>query len=196
MLNLMNSVPRAKQIRLVVSVLLAVLIISGCGNLRNQPKLNQPYDPSPLFDTAARELDPNAVPVGFLYVDDTHMYYGTVNGEYAEGFPMPITEEVLREGQRHFDGFCSPCHGYDGGGEGIIWAEGFGRVASYHIDRLRDAPEGYFFDVITNGQGTMYSYGSRLEPETRWAVIAYIRALQESQDASFADQPEQSSDGE
>lgn len=176
----------------VLLVVLVVGLLAACNNLRDQPKLHAPYDESPTFGTAARQILPEAVPVGFLN-EDEHLYQGTINGEPAENFPFPITIEVLEEGRRQYEGFCSPCHGYSGYGDGIIAQEGYSQPApaSYHIDRLRDAPNGYFFNVITNGTETqqMFGYSTRITPENRWAIIAYIRALQYSQNVAFDDLP-------
>jgi mono/diheme cytochrome c family protein len=185
----MNSVHR-RTYGLLGALVVGLLILSGCGNMREQPKLHKPYDESPVLDSAAQQLDENAVPVGYQQTD-THLYSGMVDGEPAETFPFEITREVLEEGRRYYEGFCSACHGYSGYGDGVTSLEGYPQPApaSYHIDRLRDAPNGYFFDVISNGQGQMYSYGERITPEKRWAIIAYIRAMQFSQNASVSDLP-------
>ena len=96
---------------------------------------------------------------------------------------------MLERGQERFDIYCSPCHGRTGEGNGMIVQRGFPAPPSYHIERLRKAPVGHFFDVITQGYGVMYSYAQRVEPEDRWAIAAYIRALQLSQGAQLADLP-------
>ncbi|MBP7148355.1 MAG: cytochrome c [Acidobacteria bacterium] len=98
----------------------------------------------------------------------------------AEG-PLPVTPGLLRRGQERFEIYCSPCHGRLGDGDGMIVRRGFQRPPSYHADRLRAAPDGYLFDVITEGYGAMPSYAARVAPEDRWAIIAYVRALQVSQ---------------
>jgi len=107
----------------------------------------------------------------------------------VDNFPSPITREILLRGQERYNIFCSPCHDRVGNGQGMIVQRGFRRPPSFHIDRLREAPVGYFFDVITNGFGAMYDYGDRVPPPDRWAIIAYIRALQLSQHATLADVP-------
>jgi mono/diheme cytochrome c family protein len=135
-------------------------------------------------------LDPNAVPVGFLR-EDNHLYAGLVDGEPAETLPFELTQDVLDEGQRQYQAFCAPCHGIAGYGDGVISLEGFPRPASYHTAELRAQPVGHFFQVITNGVGNMYSYASRISPENRWAIAAYIRALQISQEADFATLPDE-----
>lgn len=171
----------------VVSIAVLALVLAACGNLREQPKFNKAYDASPLFDTAARQLDVNAVPIGYAR-QDAHLSYGLdESGEYAMGFPFELTEEDLAEGRRLFEGYCAMCHGYGGYGDGVVALEGYPQPApaSFHIDRLRDAPEGYYFDVITNGQGQMYDYAARVQEADRWRIIAYIRALQVSQSVPF-----------
>jgi mono/diheme cytochrome c family protein len=105
------------------------------------------------------------------------------NGALATTFPFPMTADILAHGRELFDINCSACHGRDGYGNGMIVQRGFPPPPSYHIDRLRHAPVGHFFDVITHGYGVMYPFGSRIAPADRWAIIGYIRALQFSQDA-------------
>lgn len=97
--------------------------------------------------------------------------------------PFPVTREVLDRGQERFDIYCSPCHGRTGDGNGMIVQRGFPQPPSFHLDRLRTAPDGHFYDVITHGFGTMYNYAARVKPTDRWAITAYIRALQLSRNA-------------
>lgn len=175
----------------VGKLVLLLLLITGCteiGNMQEQPKLHSPYDESDEFGAAARDLDPNAVPVGFLR-DDDHFYTGIVDEEFVEDFPMEITEEMLIDGESKYNGFCSPCHGYSGYGDGVLAREGFPPPASFHNEDIRNQPVGHYFDVITNGQLSMFSYAARLEPAERWAVIAYIRAMQLSQFVALEDLP-------
>jgi mono/diheme cytochrome c family protein len=117
------------------------------------------------------------------------MYTGKVNGQAVTTFPFPITRDVLARGHERFDIYCSPCHSRTGEGNGVIVQRGFSHPPSYHTDRLRAAPVGHFFDVITNGFGAMQSYAARVEPQDRWAIIAYIRALQLSRNARASDVP-------
>lgn len=107
----------------------------------------------------------------------------------AGSFPFPITAEVLARGEERFNINCSPCHGRTGYGDGMVVRRGFPQPPSYHIDRLRNAPNTHFFDVMTNGFGRMWSYADQVSPRDRWAIIAYIRALQLSQNATTADVP-------
>jgi mono/diheme cytochrome c family protein len=108
----------------------------------------------------------------------------------ATTFPFPITKEILARGRERFNIYCSPCHGRLGTGKGMVTLRGFKRLPpSYHIDRLRASPVGYFYDVITNGFGLMQDYAAQIEPHDRWAIVAYIRVLQRSQYATMADVP-------
>ncbi len=104
--------------------------------------------------------------------------------------PPAITEALMQRGHERYDIYCSPCHGLDGKGDGMIVERGFPKPPSYHTDRLRAAPARHFFDVITKGYGVMYPYAARVTPEDRWAIVAYVRALQMSQQARLSDVPE------
>jgi cytochrome c553 len=171
-------------------VWLCLVCLAACsGQMSRQPRFD-PYEANPFFDdgASARPLVPNTVARGLLRTNsagDT----GLENGAPAQRFPFPVTMEVLQRGQERYNIFCSPCHGYDGYGQGEIVQRGFKQPASFHEERLRTAPPGYFFGVMTNGFGVMYSYASRVPPEDRWAITAYIRALQLSQNATLEDVP-------
>ncbi len=156
-----------------------------------QPKY-KPLAPTSFFDDgrSERPVVPGTVARGHLQIDE-QLYTGKANGALAETFPFPITREDLARGRERFNIFCSPCHGRLGDGQGMIVQRGFPPPPSYHQDRLRQAPVGHFFDVITNGYGRMYSYASRVSPQDRWRIIAYIRALQLSQHATINDVPEE-----
>ncbi len=114
---------------------------------------------------------------------------GKIGPGYANVFPIAITREVLDRGQERFNIHCSPCHGRLGAGNGMIVQRGYRRPPSFHTERLREAPPGYFFDVISNGFGAMPDYAAQISPQDRWAIIAYVRALQLSQNATLADVP-------
>ena len=154
-----------------------------------QPRYN-PYDASNFFPDghSARMLVPGTVSRGELTLGPQELLYtGKLDGAPATVFPFPITRGVLERGRERFNIFCSPCHGVSGDGNGMIVQRGFRQPPSYHLDRLRNAPAGHFFDVITNGFGVMYPYGSRVPPRDRWAIIAYIRALQLSRQVPIQD---------
>ena len=107
----------------------------------------------------------------------------------SEKSPRPLTKELLVRGQERFDIYCSPCHGRTGSGDGMVVRRGYRRPPPFHEDRLRNAPVGHFFDVITNGFGAMPDYAAQVKVEDRWAIIAYIRALQLSEHATAEDVP-------
>lgn len=107
----------------------------------------------------------------------------------SNAFPLPLTQELLDRGAERYNIFCSVCHGKLGDGNGMVVQRGFRRPPSYHIDRLRQAPNGYFYDVITNGFGAMPDYAAQIPPRDRWAIIAYLRALQFSQHAPASELP-------
>ena len=117
------------------------------------------------------------MPRGFLHEDEL-LYTGKVGSDMATTFPFAITRADLDRGQERFNIYCAPCHGRTGEGNGMVVQRGFKAPPSYHIDRLRTAPVGYFFDVITNGFGAMPDYSAQVTPEDRWLIVAYIRALQ------------------
>jgi mono/diheme cytochrome c family protein len=156
-----------------------------------QPRY-KPLDESSFFDDrrSARPVISGTVARGHLRIDE-HLYAGKASGEPVNAFPFPITRKDVERGRERFNIYCSPCHGRVGDGQGMIVERGFSPPPSYHIDRLRRAPVGHFFDVITNGYGKMFSYASRVTPEDRWRIVAYIRALQLSQWAALDDAPEQ-----
>lgn len=167
------------------------LTLAGCHtDMWRQPK-QAPLDESKFFadGMASRPLVPGTVARGKLR-EDVAYYTGAVNGRWVDQIPVPVTKQLLLRGQERFNVFCSPCHGKTGDGKGMIAARGLNLrrpIGNYHTDRLRNMPVGHFYDVITNGYGAMYSYASRVEPADRWAIIAYIRALQLSQHASESD---------
>jgi hypothetical protein len=107
----------------------------------------------------------------------------------VQKLPFPFTRELLNRGRERYNIYCSPCHDYTGNGQGMIVQRGFLAPPSFHIDRLRSAPDGHFFDVISRGSGAMYSYGDRIEAKDRWAIVAYIRALQQSQNQKLQTLP-------
>ncbi|MFQ5604150.1 MAG: c-type cytochrome [bacterium] len=175
-------------------ILLAVTIINTTAcrqDMHDQPKL-QPLEASDFFKDgrASRSLIEGTVARGHLN-NDPHLYQGRVDGELVWTFPFPITKEVLRRGEERYNIFCSPCHDQLGYGRGMIVQRGFRQPPSFHIDRLRNAPAGHLFDVISNGLGAMFDYAERIPVHDRWAIVAYIRVLQLSQNATMDDVPEE-----
>ena len=123
--------------------------------------------------------------------EDEHLHTGRVDGSFAESFPFEVTKETLKRGQERYEIFCATCHDRAGTGNGMIVKRGYKQPPSLHEDRLRDSAPGYFFHVMTQGFGIMPSYRYQLNPEDRWAVAAYIQALQLSQNATIDDVPDE-----
>lgn len=157
--------------------------------MHNQPKYI-PLRESTFFSDArsARPLVAGTVARGQLH-EDTLLYTGKIGGADATMFPFRVDERVMARGRERYDIFCAPCHGRTGAGDGMVVRRGYRRPPSYHDDRLRAAPAGHYFDVMTNGFGAMPDYAAQIPAEDRWAVVAYIRALQLSAHAAVADVP-------
>ena len=174
-------------------LLLAALLGGGCEirkAMYDQPKY-EALQACDFFanDSAARPPVAGTVPRGFLRAD-AHLYTGMIDGKPADTFPFAITPADLARGRERFNIYCTPCHDRAGTGHGMIVQRGFKAPPSYHIPRLREAAPGYFFDVITRGFGQMSDYSAQIKPEDRWRIVAYIRALQLSQNARIEDVPE------
>jgi mono/diheme cytochrome c family protein len=170
----------------------ALLILSAAGcrqDMHDQPKYI-PLRESAFFNDArsARPIVAGTVARGHLH-EDTLLYTGKINGADTTMFPFAVDDRVMARGQERFNIYCSPCHGRTGLGDGMVVRRGYRRPPSYHDDRLRSAPIGHFFDVISNGFGAMPDYAAQIKVEDRWAIIAYIRALQLSEHAAIADVP-------
>jgi mono/diheme cytochrome c family protein len=195
-----NTAGRASGIRAGARVARAALwscavlsgvFLSGCRlDMHVQPRY-KPLEPSTFFDDgrSARPVVAGTVARGQLHLDE-HLYTGKMDGAVVKTFPFAITAADLERGRERFNIYCSPCHDATGSGRGMIVLRGFPPPPSFHIVRLREAPVGHFFDVMTNGLGSMYSYAARVAPEDRWRIAGYIRALQLSQQATLADVPE------
>jgi mono/diheme cytochrome c family protein len=177
--------------RLLLGLLgVAAVFATGCRQDMHDSPRYRPFRFSAFYanGSSARPLVAGTVARGHLD-EDTHLYQGKVDGQPATSFPFPITRELLDRGQERFNIYCSPCHGRTGEGNGMVVQRGYRQAASYHIDRLRDAPVGYLFDVVTNGFGVMPDYKAQIPPEDRWLIVAYVRALQLSHHATTADVP-------
>jgi mono/diheme cytochrome c family protein len=164
---------------------LALLLVGCRQDMHDQPKL-EPLEASTLFGngSGSRPTVEGTVARGQLR-EDQLLYTGrTAEDQFATDLPMPLTRELLERGQSRFDAFCSPCHGRVGDGMGMIVQRGFKRPNSFHDQRLVDSPVGYYFNVITNGFSQMSSYAAQIPPNDRWAIAAYIKALQLSQSVS------------
>jgi mono/diheme cytochrome c family protein len=157
--------------------------------MHDQPKYI-PLRESAFFgdQRSARPLVAGTIARGQLR-EDALLYTGKVNGADATMFPFAVDGRVMARGRERYNIYCSPCHGQTGQGDGMVVRRGFRRPPTFHQDRLRDAPIGHVYDVITNGFGAMPDYASEIKVEDRWAVIAYVRALQLSEHATLADVP-------
>src|SRR5208282_3347873 len=178
----------ASRFAVLACAAIGCFLFSGCEYLRqdmaNQPK-NKALSPSDFFadGRSERPLIENTVARGSLANDELSV------PKDSNTFPLPVTQELLERGEERYKIFCSPCHGLQGDGNGMVAMRGMKQPPSYHQDRLRQAPNGYFYDNITNGFGQMLGYAAQIPPSDRWAIIAYIRALQLSRNAKAADLP-------
>ncbi|HKA33095.1 MAG TPA: cytochrome c [Candidatus Binatia bacterium] len=186
----MKSTKKITLARLIVFGA-GALLLGGCQQkMADQPRY-KPLAKSEFFgdDRSARPAVEGAVARGALQ-DDELFYIGKIAGKEADVFPYPVTEAMFRRGRERFDIYCAPCHDRTGRGDGLVVRRGFRPPPSLHIDRLRQAPIGHFFEVMTRGLGAMPDYAEQVTPEDRWTIAAYIRALQLSQHASLSDVPE------
>ena len=168
--------------------LLAVLALAGCRqDMQDQPRF-KPLAESDFYSDlrSARPPVEGTVARGQLH-EDTYFYSGKLGNNPGDYMPFPVTGDVLARGRERFNIYCAPCHSRTGDGNGMIVQRGFRAPPSYHTERLRKAPLGYFFDVMTEGFGAMPEYASQIPARDRWTIVAYIRALQLSQDATMSD---------
>ena len=192
------------KLKLLVLAPLALGVLSGC---TRQGKF-QPVDmwngsrlkPFEGFHFFANNSEAQTPPAGTVARSENRtnepLYYGTQNGTLITYNPLMKSAHspekrlaIIQRGQERYQIYCQPCHGLGGYGDGLIVKRGFSAPPSYHLDRLRNAADGHIYDVIANGYGSMYSYGSRVPTQDRWAIVAYIRALQRSQNAKPGDVP-------
>lgn len=175
---------------LAVPALAALVLVAGCRqDMHNQPKY-RPLRASAFFadGASARPLVEGTVARGTLQEDEA-FFTGKVGNTLVAELPFPVTQEVLDRGQQRYDIFCAPCHDGTGNGRGMVVQRGYRQPVSFHTDRVRQAPIGHYFDVMTNGLGAMPDYRTQIPPRDRWAIAAYIRALQLSQRTPAADIP-------
>jgi mono/diheme cytochrome c family protein len=168
---------------------LCALAFAGCDStlrqdMANQPRQN-PLSPSDFFadGRSARPVVENTVARGSVQEDSLLV------PKESNAFPLPITAELLERGQQRYGIFCTPCHGIQGDGLGMVAMRGMKHPPSYHQDRLRNVPNGYLYDVVTNGFGAMYGYSAQIPPRDRWAIVAYLRALQLSRNVPVGQLP-------
>jgi mono/diheme cytochrome c family protein len=178
----------SKHSNLFAALFIAALV--GChDDMYNQPRY-EPLEKSDFFDDgrASRPLAPGTVAYGAPPADDV-LFTGRNGGELATELPVELTPAILKRGQQRFNIYCSVCHARTGDGNGMIVKRGYRQPPTFHSDRLRGAPIGHFFDVMTHGFGAMPSYALQVKPEDRWAIAAYIRALQLSHFATGKEIP-------
>lgn len=170
---------------------LALLVTLGATLACRQDMYDQPkvevYESNPMFPHKGSLVPPQGTVARGQLRENELLYTGKLNGEDSQIYPFPVTSAVLERGQQRFNIYCSPCHARTGDGLGMIVQRGMRQPPSFHEERLLQAPPGYFFDVITNGFGAMYSYASRISVEDRWAIVAYVQTLQFSRRATVAD---------
>ena len=182
--------PSAMSHKPLAVAALCLLAATACRqDMHNQPKAI-PLRESMFFKDAssARPVVEGTVARGTLQ-DDAAFFTGKTGAVAVDALPFALTADVLDRGEQRFNIYCTPCHGLSGNGDGMIVRRGYRRPPTLHQDRLRQAPVGHFFDVITNGFGAMPDYATQIRAEDRWAVIAYVRALQLAQHAVVADVP-------
>ena len=178
------------DLRKLALVAALALVLAGCRqDMHDQPRY-KPLAQSDFYADmrSARAPVEGTVARGQLR-EDTYFYTGKVGENAGDYMPFPVTADVLARGQERFNIYCAPCHSRVGDGNGVIPQRGYRHPPSYHIERLRKAPLGYFVDVMTNGFGAMPPYAEQIPPRDRWCIVAYIRALQLSQAATAADVP-------
>ena len=175
----------------IAGMAILIALTSACRlDMHIQPRQN-PLSRSDFFPDQRSGRPPveGTVARGELR-EDSYFYTGKIGNNPGDAMPFPVTKEVLERGRERYNIFCAPCHSRVGDGNGFVPARGFSRKPpSYHIPRLQKAPLGYFFDVISNGFGIMPDYASQIPPQDRWDIVAYVRALQLSQNATMADVP-------
>ena len=176
--------------KLMMLTSVAIFAIAGCRQQMADQPHQRPLEPSTFFDDgmASRPVEPGTVARAGREQNGPR-FHSKVDGKLVDTFPFEVTMEVLARGQERYEIFCSPCHDRLGTGQGMIVRRGFTPARSFHDPRLRDAPAGHFFEVITQGFGQMPSYANQLSEKDRWAVIAYIRALQFSRNVRLDQLP-------
>jgi len=181
---------RAWRVRGSYVIILAVLALAGCRRDMQVQPYYRPLTESDFYADlrSARPPVEGTVARGQWH-EDTYFYTGKFGNNPGDYMPFPVTMDVLSRGRERFNIYCSPCHSRLGDGQGMIVQRGFRAPPSYHTERLRKAPLGYFFDVMTNGFGAMPEYATQVPPRDRWCIVAYIRALQLSQEATLSDVP-------
>jgi cytochrome c553 len=184
------TLPGAARRLLPAACVLLGLLLAGCGrNMAEQPRV-EPLQESALLPGRSGSLEPPAGTVSRQRGGiDPVFFTGQRDGALVTELPVELTLQLLQRGQERYDIYCAMCHGYVGDGDGMVVRRGFPRPASFHEQRLQEASVGYIFNAATNGFGRMYPYADRIPAEDRWAIAAYVKALQLSQHADADDVP-------
>ena len=194
-----------KTLLKISAVTLVILMITGC--YRGRPSEDPPIHPNPNMDSqekykaqakseffedglTMRQPVAGTVARGDLHEDDAYYRGKNSDGSPVKSMPVEINMDLLKRGRERYNIYCAPCHDQTGAGQGIVIKKGYLPPPSLHLDRLRESPDGHFYDVIANGIRNMPAYKHQIPVADRWAIVAYIRALQRSQNASPADVPE------
>jgi mono/diheme cytochrome c family protein len=171
---------------------ISILVLTACyrQDMADQPRYD-PFEESTFFaDGLSARRAPEGTVARTTSTETTQFLTGRSGEQLLATMPIAIDMDLLRRGRERYDIFCSPCHDRTGSGNGMAVIRGFQRLPpSFHMERLREAPDGHFFDVITRGFGAMQSYASEIAPRDRWAIVAYVRALQLSRNARMTDVP-------
>jgi cytochrome c5 len=172
------------------ALLICLLLATGCRqDMHNQPKY-RPLRATDFFadGSSARPHVEGTIARGTLQ-EDEGFFTGKVGTTLVTEMPFPVDESVLNRGEQRYNIFCTPCHDATGGGKGMVVQRGYRQPTSFHTDRLRQVAPGHFFDVMTNGLGAMPDYRAQISPRDRWAIVAYIKALQLSQHTPASEIP-------
>jgi mono/diheme cytochrome c family protein len=173
----------------VVCVALSAVLLGGCDNMKHQENARAGDGSTFFADGAASRVPPaHTLAVGTSGPADP-LSNGRIGGNWQVAFPVTVDRALLERGRERYAVFCADCHGDDGYGRGIVVLRGFPAPRSFHETGLRSEPPGRLFEAITHGSGAMYGFGDRIGPRDRWAIVAFVRALQRSQYATPADVP-------
>jgi mono/diheme cytochrome c family protein len=168
----------------------AMLVLAGCRqDMQDEPKFFPQRGTTFYPDGRSVRPQVEGTVARSQGDEDSYFYTGLINGKEGDGLPIDLTADTMARGQERFNIYCTPCHSRVGNGDGMIVQRGYRPAGDFHTDRLRNAPLGHFFNVITNGYGAMPDYAAQITPQDRWAIAAYIRALQLSQNAKESDVP-------
>ena len=187
---LASGLQRSVRAAAIIGATGAMLVLAGCRqDMQDEPKFFPQRGTT--FYPDGRSVRPQVANTVARNQgeEDSYFYTGLINGKEGDGLPIDLTADTMARGQERFNIYCTPCHSRVGNGDGMIVQRGYRPAGDFHTDRLRNAPLGHFFAVITNGYGAMPDYAAQITPQDRWAIAAYIRALQLSQNAKPSDVP-------